>query len=275
MATQDTKFEFNNLIHLHKKEIPQMINRIVSTLCLAALAVAITPNASEAQDLNESVEEFGYYVLSHWQKDPRLKDIRPPQIITNVNAETKVLGACSGMSNGQVNDDVGGTSYCTGTNTIYVVQDQLKPLFKHYGPASIGYVLAHEYGHYLQAAFEIPFEKVVSELQADCLAGAILGQGAKELGIKARDVMNMSQAAYTIGDPNHGDGAQRAYAVYAGFGYSKELSCSTDDMKKLFNGSVTDPTYQKLASQRSSNGVDVDKPQTHLKSISNSLLEGL
>ena len=85
----------------------------------------------------------------------------------------------------------------------------------------------------------------------------------------------MAQAAYTIGSKSHGTGAQRAYAVYAGFGLSEEISCSTADMKKLAASQINDPVFKKLASQRSANGVDLDKPQTHLKSITGSLLGGV
>ena len=155
---------------------------------------------------------------------------------------------------------------------MYRIMEQLAPFYKHFGPAAIAYVIAHEYGHYLQTVYEMEYVQPYSELQADCLSGAILGQGADDLEITSRDIINMSQAAYSIGSKSHGTGAQRAYAVYAGFGQSPEISCSTADMKKLAAGQINDPVYKKLASQRSANGVDLNKPQTYLKSISGSLL---
>jgi len=135
-------------------------------------------------------------------------------------------------------------------------------------------VVTHEYGHYLQSAFSIPYQKVVSELQADCLSGAILGQGAKELGITSRDIISMAQAAYSIGSDSHGTGAQRAYAVYAGFGQSAEITCSTADIQKLAAGKISDPVYGKMASKRSLSQANLDTPQTYLKTISGSLLPG-
>jgi len=253
----------------------KIIHRIFSSLFTASVALAIAPVASQAMDMNNSVETFGSYVLYHWQKDPELNKFNPPQIITNVDSKTKVLGGCISTYNGRTALDVGGTSYCPATNTIYVVQDQLSPLFKYFGPASIAFVVSHEYGHYLQKVFEIPYETVVSELQADCMSGAILGQGADELGITSRDIINMSEAAYSIGDPDHGTGAQRAYAVYSGFGLSAEITCSKEDMKKLSSNQIKDPVFKQLASQRSAEGVDLSGPQVHLKSISASLLGGL
>lgn len=241
---------------------------------ISALFLIITGSNDQARSasLDQSVEAFGSYVIYHWQKDPKLKQYKPPQIITNVRSDTKVLGGCVSNHGGRIATDVGGTSYCPRVNTIYVVQEQLEPLYKHFGPAAIAYVIAHEYGHYLQTVFDIEYEQPQSELQADCLSGAILGQGAKELGITSRDIINMAQAAYSIGSKSHGTGAQRAYAVYAGFGQSPEITCSTSDMKKLAAGRVSDPVFKQLATQRSANGVDLNKPQTYLKSISGSLL---
>jgi len=247
----------------------------ISLLASLSLLSATTPPSTKAANLNQSVEAFGSYVLYHWQKDPKLKNFNPPQIITNVQSDTKVLGGCVSNHGGRIATDVGGTSYCPRVNTIYVVQEQLEPFFKHFGPAAIAYVIAHEYAHYLQTAFDMEYDQPVSELQADCLSGAILGQGANELEITKRDIINMAHAAYTIGSKSHGTGAQRSYAVYAGFGLSEEISCSTADMKKLAASDIDDPVFEKLASQRSANGVDLNKPQTHLKSISGSLLGGV
>lgn len=246
-----------------------------SALSALGVIAATSLYPAKSASLDKSVEAFGSYVIYHWQKDPKLKNFNPPQIITNVQSDTKVLGGCVSNHGGRIATDVGGTSYCPRVNTIYVVQDQLEPFYKYFGPAAIAYVIAHEYGHYLQHKFELEYEQPISELQADCLSGAILGQGAKELEITSRDIINMAQAAYSIGSKSHGTGAQRAYAVYAGFGQSGEISCSTEDMKKLASNKISDPVFKKLASQRSANGVDLDKPQTHLKSISGSLLGGV
>ncbi len=243
----------------------------------AALLLPGTGLVAEAKqaNLDESVEAFGSYVLYHWRKDPKLRKFNAPQIITNVDSDTKVLGGCVSNHKGKINTDVGGTSYCARSNTIYVVQEQLEPFYEHFGAAAIAYVIAHEYGHYLQTVFDIPYKQPVSELQADCLSGAILGQGSDELDISKRDIINMSETAYTIGSKSHGSSAQRAYAVYAGFGLSPEITCSTADMNKLSNNQISDPIFKRMASERSAEVVDLNKPQTHLKSISGSLLGGV
>ena len=249
---------------------------VLSLSALGAAAAFLTPTASAS--LNDSVEAFGRYVLYHWQQDSKLNKFNPPQIITNVDSNTKVLGGCVSNFNGRIAEDVGGTSYCPAVNTIYVVQEQLRPFYQEFGPAAIAYVMAHEYGHYLQNIFGIQYQQPISELQADCLSGAILGQGASDLNISSRDIIDMAETAYSIGSKSHGTSAQRAYAVYAGFGQSPELSCSIEDMKKLAANQVNDPVFQQLASMRPgtrSAGADLSAPQTYLKSISGSLLGGV
>lgn len=246
---------------------------LAQALFTAATLVFIPSLTQEARsaDLDSSVEAFGSYVLYHWNKDEKLRNHPAPQIITNLDPNTKILGACVSNYNGKLATDIGGTSYCARSNTIYVVQSQIDPLYEHFGQAAVAYVIAHEYGHYLQTVFAIPYREVISELQADCLSGAILGQGAKELDITAGDMINMARAAYAIGSTSHGSGAQRAYAVYAGFGLSPEITCSTKDMQKLAINQVKDPTFKKLSTKRSTESIDLDRPQSHLRAISGSL----
>ena len=256
-------------------------NRLVFSLLLgisALFADVFSPRQAAHASLNQTVEEFGNYVIYHWEQDPQLSTFNPPQIITNVQSTTKVLGGCISNHGGRIATDVGGTSYCPVVNTIYVVQEELEPFYEDFGPAAIAYVIAHEYSHYLQNVFDVEYVQPISELQADCLAGAILGQGAADLQITSSDIINMAQTAYTIGSTSHGTGAQRAYAIYAGFGQSPELSCSTDDMIKLSNNQVNDPIFKQLNSKRpGTRGSDIqlDAPQSHLKSISGSLLGGV
>ena len=251
------------------------VKRTCGAISVLGLLVASVKCPAKSATLNQSVEVFGNYLIYHWQKDSRLNKFNPPQIITNVQSDTKVLGGCVSNYGGRIATDVGGTSFCPKVNTIYVVQEQLEPLFRYFGPAAIAYVIAHEYAHYIQTSFGLEYVQPASELQADCISGAILGQGSNELGITNKDIINMALAAYTIGSKSHGTGAQRAYAVYAGFGLSEEISCSVSDMNKLAKNQIYDPSFKKLIRQRSASGIDLDKPPTNLKSISGSFLGGV
>lgn len=215
-------------------------------------AKALAPNSS--LNLDSSIRKFSGYIIKYWNKDPRLKQSLPPQIITNISSSTEVLGGCFKIDShtGQLRQDIGGTSFCPVTNTIFVVQEELLPYYEAFGGTAVGYVIAHEYGHYLQSQFKVSGEGIPMELQADCLAGAILGQGFEELDIKQKDILAIAAMAYSIGgSQTHGTGAQRAYAAYTGLGQANELTCSLTDMNKLAQNKVMDPNFLKMKTERS------------------------
>ena len=168
---------------------------------------------------------------------------------------------------------MGGTSYCPATNTIFVVVEQLRPLYEAFGTAAVGYAIAHEYGHYIQGKFQMGGSPVMIGLQVDCLAGAILGQNSAATGIRQADVALIAQTAYQIGSDSHGNGDQRAFAVYSGLGQSAELSCKTEDMAKLARNDVRDPRFGSLTSLRSGDKTSIlYQPRgPHLQSVSGGL----
>jgi hypothetical protein len=240
---------------------------------LTFLLPVLCGTGKAAETMDQAVGRFSTHLLLLWQKDPELSKVDPPQIIANVSADTKVFGGCVDVVANQVRIEVGGTSYCPATNTIFVVVDQLRPLYEAFGPVAIGYALAHEYGHYIQAKFQIKGDTKLLELQADCLAGAILGQNSEAAGIRQADVAAIAQSAYAVGDPTHGTGDQRSFAVYSGLGQSAELSCRLPDMAKLANNQVRDPRFGSIRSLRSGGGVPVTYAPRgpHLRTISGSL----
>ena len=109
-------------------------NLLAQAVFTAASLLCITSFTQEARsaDLNRSVEAYGSYVLYHWNKDEKLRNHPAPQIITDLDPNTKILGACVSNYNGKLSTDIGGTSYCKRSNTIYVVQSQIAPLYKHF-----------------------------------------------------------------------------------------------------------------------------------------------
>ena len=251
--------------------------RLVGRISLAAVAaswlLALPIGHSRAAEaLEPSIERYSRYILAVWAADPVLSKLPPPQIITNIGSSAKVYGGCAAVVADHINYEVGGTSYCPATNTMFVVVEQLRPLYQAFGPAAVGYAIAHEYGHYIQTKFQLGGSPVIKELQADCLAGAILGQNTAATGIRQADIALIAQTAYEIGSDSHGSGDQRAFAVYSGLGQSAELSCKTEDMEKLARNEVRDPRFGSLASLRSGNGPAVTyQPRgPHLRSVSGS-----
>ncbi len=109
----------------------------------------------------------------------------------------------------------------------------LSQLAAEFGPATIGIVLAHEYGHAIQArtgALELDLATVATEQQADCIAGAWAGRaaagGAPGVPFTDDDIRAGLIAMITVQDPvgidpteagGHGSGFDRVGAFQVGF----------------------------------------------------------
>ena len=118
-------------------------------------------------------------------------------------------------------------AYDDGDNSILV---QLSEAF---GPAVLGIVLAHEYGHAMQArtgAFDDPLPTVFTEQQADCFAGAWAGRAYRGesdlLRLGDRDLRTGLIAMVEVRDPvgfnqledgGHGSAFDRVGAFQEGF----------------------------------------------------------
>ncbi|MGA9275579.1 hypothetical protein [Ilumatobacter sp.] len=109
----------------------------------------------------------------------------------------------------------------------------LAQLAGEFGAATIGIVLAHEYGHAIQSrtgVFDLELPTVASEQQADCVAGAWAGRaaGGNAPGVPFSDddiragLVSMIAVQDPVGtDPNepggHGSGFDRVGAYQVGF----------------------------------------------------------
>ena len=226
------------------------------TLC-AIFASSVFAGASAAVAVEGSMKEIiaksASFLVRDWVTDPDFKDYLPPQVLS-VPRGTTVFGGCGAYVKG---DEVAGSSYCPVTNTIFLEPKQLSFFYENFGPSSVAYVVAHEFGHAIQARYDDLEGGSEVELQADCLAGVLIDIGSKELNITRKDTVQMAQAAYAIGDPTHGTGAQRAYALLSGMGVV-EAGCSKKEMISLKEDKISDPAYKKLLGTRSgSGGIDL------------------
>lgn len=109
----------------------------------------------------------------------------------------------------------------------------LSSLAEQFGPATIGIVLAHEYGHAIQertGALDQNLPTVVTEQQADCVAGAWAGraEAGQATGVPFTDSDTQAGliAMITVQDPigtnplaagGHGSGFDRVGAFQVGF----------------------------------------------------------
>ncbi len=109
----------------------------------------------------------------------------------------------------------------------------LAPLAIEYGPAVMGVVLAHEYGHAIQARIDVLDDfiaTIYTEQQADCFAGAWVGQAYRGesplLRLSDADVRTSLLAMLSVRDPvgtnqfvsgGHGSAFDRVGAFQEGF----------------------------------------------------------
>jgi hypothetical protein len=212
------------------------------------LSAVMAPAVLQAQPspVLQAVDRTTRYLILNWRGDPLLKKLPAPQVLP-LAAGSKVYGACGEALQGH---EVGGSSYCGTTHSIYLVPEELQAFNHAFGPSAVAYVVAHEFGHAIQAAFRVTLRGRARELQADCLAGLVIRSGSRELEISRENVLAMAQAAYAIGSDSHGSGAQRAYALLAGMGVVN-ASCESAVMEALAGGRIQDPVLRQLSQQRS------------------------
>ncbi|MEU8077724.1 neutral zinc metallopeptidase [Catellatospora citrea] len=123
--------------------------------------------------------------------------------------------------------------YCPAGDFIAYDADWAVVAFRRIGDAFVYYLLGHEYAHAVQARLGIEHRYGIDhELQADCMAGAYLGDSvrADQLRLADGDLEEFRRGLLAVGDPegqpwfapeSHGTVAQRTDAFFAG--YEKSL----------------------------------------------------
>lgn len=120
--------------------------------------------------------------------------------------------------------------YCPKNTTIAWDSDLLLGDFYRYvGDAGVAFLLAHEYGHFIQDKIDIQNRfrlTIESELNADCLAGAFLHRLESEFGrLTSADINSLAFGVTELADPRgvpwwnpqaHGTVAERADALDVG-----------------------------------------------------------
>jgi predicted metalloprotease len=129
----------------------------------------------------------------------------------------------------EASDVAGNAFYCSTEDVVAWDAEGLLPeLQSKYGDFVIPVVLAHEYGHAVQARSNFTARTVTSELQADCFAGAwsrhakddgVFNINAGDLDDALAGVLDLRDTPGTSKiDPNaHGSGFDRVSAFQDGF----------------------------------------------------------
>lgn len=116
--------------------------------------------------------------------------------------------------------------WCRQENRIVYDAEQLLPtLRERYGDLAVGVLLAHEYGHAVQAQAGMTGSSLARELQADCFAGAwAAGTRLTPTDDRAqrgvlRSYLDSADPAGTDASVAHGSAFDRSSAYARGFGH--------------------------------------------------------
>jgi uncharacterized protein len=119
-------------------------------------------------------------------------------------------------------------AYCPGDATILLAPEPISRLASEYGDFVPVVAVAHEWGHHIQATLGVREKRTVKmELQADCLAGAALGNAAEEGLVDRGDIRSAVELTRAeLGDPEwlprdsdeaHGSADERVSNFLAGY----------------------------------------------------------
>jgi uncharacterized protein len=119
----------------------------------------------------------------------------------------------------------GNAFYCPSGDFLAWDEDLMRAGYDRIGDAWVYLIIAHEWGHAIQARLRRGQVSVAAELQADCLAGAsLLGAVADgELRLEQGDEEEIARTLAVVADDfpwtdqsSHGNAAQRTAAFEAG-----------------------------------------------------------
>jgi hypothetical protein len=158
-------------------------------------------------------------ISEYWSRQlpARLHAKYPPlPRVVGYNAGDPPYPLCDGQRLTPHNAD-----YCFTNNTVaFDERGLLIPYYAKVGPAANAVILAHEWGHAVQARLGLVKWRVdeLRELNADCWAGAWAGGAISPGVISQSDLQTAAHAIYLTGDPQwvswlapdaHGTPAQR------------------------------------------------------------------
>jgi predicted metalloprotease len=122
--------------------------------------------------------------------------------------------------------------YCPSSDFIAYHRPFAVRMYNRIGNAFVFLLIGHEYGHAIQwRLHQVPALSIQRELQADCLAGAYIGDSVRSgvLVLEKGDVKALRTGLTVLGDSPgtpwfspvaHGTGAQRVSAFNAGYVHS-------------------------------------------------------
>jgi len=227
------------------------LKKSITKLALLFFAWNLVVPSAKAE-MENFVESSAEYFTQTWLETPGFEKITPPQIIS-LNPDSKILFGCRTGNNSK---NIGGSAYCSLSNTIFLTNDQLKFFYEVNGKSGIAYLMAHEFAHAVQHAVLTELDNPAKELQADCIAGIFT---SSMLNISRSEMLSLARLSLHLGSDNHGTGNQRAYALLTGLGVI-EGTCFDKDIVKLAKGKIKNKRIMRILNSRSGLGsIDIEK----------------
>ena len=176
-------------------------------------------------EVYRNLDTYWAQIFSDWGKE-----YRSPADMIGVN----VAGTPSGC--GPIDDpDTVFAHYCTRDETIYLNPQARDAIVDRFGPAAWDMVMAHEWAHHIQNISGMYVTKspelyggnysIEHELQADCLAGTFMQDGAVRGYFDNEGMQEMDRMIDLFGDASgttwddvlaHGTAEQRRDSLYTG-----------------------------------------------------------
>lgn len=179
----------------------------------------LDPNVQEIlQDMDTATEVVNNYWASHWSEF-FTGSYSPPQVVGLYDGTGANVPLCAGKPL-----EAGNAHYCESGDFVAWDVSLMASGFMS-GDAWVYLVIAHEWGHAIQARLSKTLESQQAELQADCFAGAVL-YGARDDGtlqFEQGDEREIANGLASVADEtpwtkegDHGDTFERIQAFGAG-----------------------------------------------------------
>ena len=197
----------------------------------ASATRARTTPAGEDPDGTDTPAEFKADVgdaervaEAYWKKEFQKAGLRFEPIAQLIAYEQEGEVSCGGQGLGLNN-----AAYCSAGDFIAYDINWAFAAFRQIGDAFIFYLLGHEYAHAIQARLRIQKEFTIEqELQADCMAGAYIGDTERggSLKLDDGDLEELAKGLEVVGDEPgqpwfaegaHGSAKQRTRAFDTGY----------------------------------------------------------
>jgi predicted metalloprotease len=175
-------------------------------------------DAEVTQEINDAIQVVDTYWRTHWSEF-FTGAYNPPRVVGAYHAKDPDRPTCAGKPAEAFN-----AYYCIPEDYVAWDFDLMKTGYAQ-GDAWIYLVIAHEWGHAIQNRLQSHLVTADSELQADCLAGAVLWGAQKDgtLLWEEGDTTEIGTALSAFGDdypwtdPSaHGDAVERVTAFGQG-----------------------------------------------------------